>query len=183
MSLDEEYYIILHVGGHFVKDPYVRYVGGEVIMLKEDPETVSYFELCKIVKIGVEIDREGDDKWVESDGAGDLERVESVGEDDVRGVQVDGEGVSATGIEVDEYGGLESGGQISLGSTVEEDNDSEVAVDEYVGDFATSDGVDNITDGYAGDFATSNGVDNVTAASNREEENGNETKVWDSDEQ
>ncbi|MBA0615040.1 hypothetical protein Godav_015236 [Gossypium davidsonii] len=107
----------------------------------------------------VEIDGEGDDKGVESDGEGDLERVESVGEDDVRGVQADGEGVSVTGIEVDEYGGVESGGQISLGFTVGEDNDSEVAADEYA-----------------------NGVDNVTAASIREEEDGNETEVWDSDE-
>ncbi|KAB2041148.1 hypothetical protein E1A91_D02G133700v1, partial [Gossypium mustelinum] len=53
MSSNEEYYIILHVGGHFAKDPYVRYVGGEVIRLKEDPDTISYFELCKIVKIGI----------------------------------------------------------------------------------------------------------------------------------
>ncbi|MBA0767193.1 hypothetical protein Gotri_016123 [Gossypium trilobum] len=89
MSSDEEYYIILHVGGHFVKDPYVRYV---------------------------------------------------------------------------------------------EDNDSEVATDEYASDFATSDGVDNVVDGYVGDFTTSDGVDNVTAASSGEEEDGNETKVWDSDE-
>ncbi|MBA0615037.1 hypothetical protein Godav_015236, partial [Gossypium davidsonii] len=130
----------------------------------------------------VEIDGEGDDKGVESDGEGDLERVESVGEDDVRGVQADGEGVSVTGIEVDEYGGVESGGQISLGFTVGEDNDSEVAADEYASDFATSDGVDNVADRYVGDFATSDGVDNVTAASIREEEDGNETEVWDSDE-
>ncbi|TYI06760.1 hypothetical protein ES332_A10G181300v1 [Gossypium tomentosum] len=53
MSSDEEYYIILHVGGHFVEDPYVRYVGGEVIRLKEDPDKISFFELCKIVKIGL----------------------------------------------------------------------------------------------------------------------------------
>ncbi|MBA0615042.1 hypothetical protein Godav_015236, partial [Gossypium davidsonii] len=52
-----------------------------------------------------------------------------------------------------------------LGFTVGEDNDSEVAADEYASDFATSDGVDN-----------------VTAASIREEEDGNETEVWDSDE-
>ncbi|MBA0686003.1 hypothetical protein Goari_013633 [Gossypium aridum] len=26
MSCDEEYYLILHVGGHFVNDPYFRYV-------------------------------------------------------------------------------------------------------------------------------------------------------------
>ncbi|KAL1182065.1 hypothetical protein V6Z11_A02G093300 [Gossypium hirsutum] len=53
MSSDDEYYIILYVGGHFVKDPYVRYIGGEVIRLKEDQDTISYFELCKIVKIGL----------------------------------------------------------------------------------------------------------------------------------
>ncbi|MFQ6620958.1 hypothetical protein Gotur_001966 [Gossypium turneri] len=86
MSSDEEYYIILHMGEHFVKDLYVRYVGGEVIRLKEDQDTISYFELCKIVKIGGR----------------------------------------------------------SLGSTIREDNDSEVAADEYAGDFAASDGVDNV---------------------------------------
>ncbi|MFQ6620513.1 hypothetical protein Gotur_001120, partial [Gossypium turneri] len=87
ISSNEEYYIILHVGGHFVKDPYVRYVGWAVIRLKEVPDTISYFELCKIVKIG---------------------------------------------------------GHISLGSTFREENDSEVATDEYAGDFATSDGLDNV---------------------------------------
>ncbi|KAL1112717.1 hypothetical protein V6Z11_D02G144000 [Gossypium hirsutum] len=48
MSSDEEYYIIFHVDGCFVKDPYVRYVGGEVIRFKEDPDTRFYFELVKI---------------------------------------------------------------------------------------------------------------------------------------
>ncbi|MBA0870189.1 hypothetical protein Goshw_008945, partial [Gossypium schwendimanii] len=38
---------------HFIKDPYVRYVSGEVIRLKEDPDTISYFQLCKVVKIGL----------------------------------------------------------------------------------------------------------------------------------
>ncbi|PPD71824.1 hypothetical protein GOBAR_DD31281 [Gossypium barbadense] len=125
MSSDEEYYIILHVGGHFVKDPYVRYAG------------------------------------VESDGEGDMERLESggEGEGDVRGVPADWEGVSATSIEVDKYVGMESDGQISLGSTVGEDNDSEVTVDEY-----------------ASDFATSNGVDNIAIAVSREVEDGNETE-------
>ncbi|MBA0790982.1 hypothetical protein Gohar_015592, partial [Gossypium harknessii] len=66
---------------------------------------------------GVEFDGEGDDEGVEFDGKGDLERVESVGKGDGGGVQVDGEGVFVIGIEVDEYGGVESGGQISLGST------------------------------------------------------------------
>ncbi|MBA0840830.1 hypothetical protein Goarm_003374 [Gossypium armourianum] len=53
MSSDEEYYIILHVGRHFVKDPYARFVDGEVIRLKDDLDTISYFELCKIVEIGL----------------------------------------------------------------------------------------------------------------------------------
>ncbi|MBA0812712.1 hypothetical protein Gohar_026654 [Gossypium harknessii] len=59
---------------------------------------------------GVEVDEEGDDEGVESNGEGDLEMVEFVGEGDVEGVQADGEGVSTTGIEVDEYGGVESDG-------------------------------------------------------------------------
>ncbi|MBA0640220.1 hypothetical protein Goklo_023180, partial [Gossypium klotzschianum] len=125
---------------------------------------------------GVEFDGEGDDEGVESDGKGDLERVESIGEGDGGGVQVDGEGVSIIGIEVDEYGGVESGGQISLGSTVGKDNDSEVVVDEYAVDFATLDGVDNDADEYASDFATSDGVDNVAATSNGEKEDGNKTE-------
>ncbi|TYJ15670.1 hypothetical protein E1A91_A10G199100v1 [Gossypium mustelinum] len=251
MSIDDEYYIILHVDGHFVKDSYVRYVGGEVIRLKEDPNTISYFELCKIVKIGLgfntvmliyfhepgtvglqnnlrviydntstitmldfwvkfkeielyvehEVDNliivdetfllttgEGDVEGLEVHGEDDLEKVESGGEGDVGEVQAGGEGVSAT----------ESGGHISLGFIVGEDNDSEVAAneyagdfvisdgvnnvaDEYVGDFATLDGVDNAADEYADDFATSDRLDNVAAARTREED-GNQTKVWDSDE-
>ncbi|MFQ6629330.1 hypothetical protein Gotur_007620, partial [Gossypium turneri] len=77
---------------------------------------------------------------------------------------------------------MENGGHISLRSTIGEDNDSEVATDEYAGDFTTSDGVDNVTDEYASDFATSDGLDNVTATHSRDEEDGNETEVWDSDE-
>ncbi|MFQ6645173.1 hypothetical protein Gotur_020466 [Gossypium turneri] len=84
----------------------------------------------------VEVNGEGDDGGVECDGEGKLERVEFVGEGAVGGVQANREGVSATGIKVDEYGGVKSGGQISLGFTVGEDNDSEVVVDEYAGDFA-----------------------------------------------
>ncbi|MBA0553819.1 hypothetical protein Golob_012967 [Gossypium lobatum] len=50
MSVEEEYYINLHVGGKFVRDPYVRYLSGAMVRLKEGPDTISYFELCKIVK-------------------------------------------------------------------------------------------------------------------------------------
>ncbi|MBA0576070.1 hypothetical protein Golob_027359 [Gossypium lobatum] len=57
---------------------------------------------------GVEIDEGADDERLESNGEGDLEMVNFVGQGDVEGVQADGEGVSATGIEVDEYGGVES---------------------------------------------------------------------------
>ncbi|TYH83794.1 hypothetical protein ES332_D02G155800v1 [Gossypium tomentosum] len=220
MSSDEEYYIIFHVDGCFVKDSYVRYVGGEVIRFKEDPDTRFYFELVKIglgfntvmliyfhepstvrlqnnlsviyddtstvamldfwvkfkqidLYVEHEVDNliivdenfllttgEGDVQGVEVDGEGDDEGVESGGEGDVGEVQADGEGVSATGIEVDKDIGMESGGHIILGSIVGEDNDSEVAADEYAGDFATLDRVDNVADEYVGDFATSDGVDN-----------------------
>ncbi|MFQ6620512.1 hypothetical protein Gotur_001120, partial [Gossypium turneri] len=77
---------------------------------------------------------------------------------------------------------MESSGHISLGSTFREENDSEVATDEYAGDFATSNGVNNVADEYAGDFATSDGLDNVATASSREEEDGTVTEVWDLDE-
>ncbi|MBA0678230.1 hypothetical protein Goari_019588, partial [Gossypium aridum] len=50
MSIEEEYHINLRVGGKFICDPHVRYLGGEMVRLKEDPDTISYFELCKIVK-------------------------------------------------------------------------------------------------------------------------------------
>ncbi|PPE01584.1 hypothetical protein GOBAR_DD01371 [Gossypium barbadense] len=130
---------------------------------------------------GVKVDGEGDDEGVESDGEGDLEKVESSREGDVGEVQADREGVSIISIEVDGDIGMESGGHISLGSTGE-DNDSEVATDEYAGDFAISGGVDNVADEYAGDFATSDGLDNVAAAHSGVEEDGNETEVWDSDE-
>ncbi|PPD68717.1 hypothetical protein GOBAR_DD34403 [Gossypium barbadense] len=79
----------------------------------------------------------------------------TVGEGDVEGIEVDGEG-DDVGVEYDGEGDLE---RISLGSTVREDNDSEVAVDEYSSDFTTSDGVDNVANEYVGDFATSDGVD------------------------
>ncbi|KAK8366482.1 hypothetical protein V6Z11_A02G122500, partial [Gossypium hirsutum] len=45
--------INLHVGGKFICDPHVRYLGGEMVRLKEDPDVISYFELCKIVKDGL----------------------------------------------------------------------------------------------------------------------------------
>ncbi|KAH1108201.1 hypothetical protein J1N35_011969 [Gossypium stocksii] len=152
-----------------------------------------------MLNMRVKVDGEGDNEEVESDSEGDLEKVESSGEGDVGEVQTDGEGVFATDIEVDEYIGMESGGHISLGSTVREDNDSEVATDEYAGDFATLDGVDNVADEYVGnfttldrvdnvtdeyacDFATSDRLDNVAATSSGEEGDGNEIEVWDSNE-
>ncbi|MBA0554160.1 hypothetical protein Golob_013284, partial [Gossypium lobatum] len=32
--------------------PHVRYFGGEIVWLKEDPDTISYIDLCRIVKDG-----------------------------------------------------------------------------------------------------------------------------------
>ncbi|MBA0786624.1 hypothetical protein Gotri_025139, partial [Gossypium trilobum] len=84
----------------------------------------------------------------------------TTGEGDVEGVEVYGEGDDEE-VESDGEGDLEkveSGGD-------GEDNDSEVVADEYAGDFTTLDRVDNIADECSG-----------------EEEDGNETEVWDSDE-
>ncbi|MBA0880112.1 hypothetical protein Goshw_009983 [Gossypium schwendimanii] len=53
MSVEEEYYINLHVGGKFVHDPHVKYLCGKMVRLKEYPDTMSYFELRKIVKDGL----------------------------------------------------------------------------------------------------------------------------------
>ncbi|MBA0770403.1 hypothetical protein Gotri_019046, partial [Gossypium trilobum] len=53
MSVEEEYYINLYVGGKFAHDPHVKYLGGKMVRLKEYPDTMSYFELCKIVKDGL----------------------------------------------------------------------------------------------------------------------------------
>ncbi|MBA0877918.1 hypothetical protein Goshw_022274 [Gossypium schwendimanii] len=51
---------------------------------------------------------------------------------------------------------MESGGHISLGCTVREDNDSEVVADEYADDFATSDGLDNIAVARSGEAEDGN---------------------------
>ncbi|MBA0786621.1 hypothetical protein Gotri_025139 [Gossypium trilobum] len=126
-----------------------------------------------------------DEIFLLTTGEGDVEGVEVYGEGDdeeVESDEADGEGMSATSIEVDEDINMEIGGYICLGSTVGEDNDSEVVADEYAGDFTTLDRVDNIADEYAGDFTTSDGLNNVAATRSGEEEDGNETEVWDSDE-
>ncbi|PPS11495.1 hypothetical protein GOBAR_AA09150 [Gossypium barbadense] len=193
MSSDEEYYIILHMGRHFVKDLYFRYIvkiglgfiglQTNLTVIYDDTSTIAMLDFwVKFKKIDLYVEHEvdnpiivdeifllttgeGDVEGVEVDEEGDLEKLESVGEE----VQADGEGVSATRIEVDEDIGMESGGQIRLGSIVGEDNDSKVAADEYAGDFATSNGVDNVVDEYTGDFETSDRLDNVAATRNGED--------------
>lgn len=58
-------------------------------------------------------------------GESDVERVEADGQGDVEGVRTYEEGdVEGVKVEANEYGGGESGGQVSLGSTIREDNDS-----------------------------------------------------------
>ncbi|KAK8600374.1 hypothetical protein V6N12_050229 [Hibiscus sabdariffa] len=46
----KEYLMHLHVGGKFVRDPYVRYVGGTLVSIREDPDTISYWEVKKIIQ-------------------------------------------------------------------------------------------------------------------------------------
>ncbi|KAL4366957.1 hypothetical protein GQ457_05G022500 [Hibiscus cannabinus] len=46
----KEYWMHLHVGGKFVRDPYVRYEGGTLVSIREDPDTISYWEVKKIIQ-------------------------------------------------------------------------------------------------------------------------------------
>ncbi|KAK8625534.1 hypothetical protein V6N13_090402 [Hibiscus sabdariffa] len=46
----KEYWMHLHVGEKFVRDPYVRYVGGTLVSIREDPDTISYWEVKKIIQ-------------------------------------------------------------------------------------------------------------------------------------
>ncbi|XVF61328.1 hypothetical protein PTKIN_Ptkin08bG0121700 [Pterospermum kingtungense] len=48
-----EFFINMHVGGHLVRDPDLRYNEGTMLRFPEDPETISFFELEKIVKNGL----------------------------------------------------------------------------------------------------------------------------------
>ncbi|MBA0813149.1 hypothetical protein Gohar_027026, partial [Gossypium harknessii] len=55
MSVEEEYYINLHVGGKFVHDPHFRYLGGEMDNLTvvwNDSSTIdmiNYWNVCNLV--------------------------------------------------------------------------------------------------------------------------------------
>ncbi|MBA0757833.1 hypothetical protein Gotri_020895, partial [Gossypium trilobum] len=125
-------------------------------------------ERVEVTREGVEATREGDVEGVKAAEEGDVEGIEVVREGDVEKVKADGEGVTTAQFEADEYGGEESGGHMSLGSTVGEDN---------VGGFRLSVGHEN-----AADFATLVGEDNVAAATHGEDESEavldrNETKV------
>ncbi|KAL4273883.1 hypothetical protein GQ457_13G002480 [Hibiscus cannabinus] len=46
----KKYYLNLHVGGRFVRDPYLRYLDGTEFKIEEDPDTISYFELCRMIQ-------------------------------------------------------------------------------------------------------------------------------------
>ncbi|XVF85707.1 hypothetical protein PTKIN_Ptkin17bG0138400 [Pterospermum kingtungense] len=48
-----EFFINMHVRGHLVRDPDLRYNRGTMLRFPEDPETMSFFELEKIVKNGL----------------------------------------------------------------------------------------------------------------------------------
>ncbi|PPS15655.1 hypothetical protein GOBAR_AA04924 [Gossypium barbadense] len=92
MSTEEEYYINLYVGCKSVRDPYVRYLGGEMVKLKEDLDTTMYFELSTVEGAGdgnecVEVAGSKGDKGVEVAGNKDGEGGEGLGE---KGVEVVG---------------------------------------------------------------------------------------------
>ncbi|MBA0846781.1 hypothetical protein Goshw_007236 [Gossypium schwendimanii] len=133
-----------------------------------------------------EVDGECDVEWVETDGEGvqtakegviervevTREGVEAIREGNVEGVKTADEG-DVKGIEVVREGDVEKVKAEVEGLTVGEDNDSS---------FRLSVGHEN-----AADFATLVGEDNIAAATHGEEESevvldGNETKVWESDE-
>ncbi|XVE60564.1 hypothetical protein DITRI_Ditri05aG0138800 [Diplodiscus trichospermus] len=48
------YHINLHVGGRFVTDPNLRYQGGSIHFIEEDLDRICYYDLCDIVKKGLE---------------------------------------------------------------------------------------------------------------------------------
>ena len=50
---EPNYYINMHVEEKLVRDPHLRYDGGTKIRILEDLDTMSYFELCNIVKNGL----------------------------------------------------------------------------------------------------------------------------------
>ncbi|PPE02713.1 hypothetical protein GOBAR_DD00272 [Gossypium barbadense] len=50
--MGEEYWLNLYVGGECICDPFLRYASGFKVKVKEDPDTISYFELRKIVQNG-----------------------------------------------------------------------------------------------------------------------------------
>ncbi|PPR91726.1 hypothetical protein GOBAR_AA28955 [Gossypium barbadense] len=190
MSWDEEYYLIL-------------YVGGEVIRIKEDPNTISYFELCKIVKIelgfhtvmliyfhepstvglqnSLKVIYEDItiiamlDFWVKFKeinlylmGGGNVEGVQVDGKGDVKGVEIDDEGDvegvqgDVEGVEGDEEGfeADEYGG---------EENGGQMSLGSTVGEYIDSGFGSSVGDEIANDFAMLVEVDNVAAAVNSKE--------------
>jgi hypothetical protein len=46
----DEYYMELYHGGRFVNEPSFRYEGGALVTVRKDSDTISYFELKRIVK-------------------------------------------------------------------------------------------------------------------------------------
>ncbi|PPD91018.1 hypothetical protein GOBAR_DD12048 [Gossypium barbadense] len=188
MSSDDEYYIILHVGGHFVKDPYVRYVGGEVIRLKEDSYTISYFELYKIVKIGLGFNTVMLTYFNEPGAVGLQSNLRVIYDDTSTEAMLDADNpiivdeifllTTGEGVESDGEGDLEkveSGGEGEVGEVqadgegvsatgIEVDEDIGMETDGHIS-LGPTVGEDNYSEvvavEYAGDFATSNGVDNV----------------------
>ena len=52
--MEKNYVLHKYVCGRkLANDPYLRYDGGSLVRILEDPDTISYYELCNIVQKGL----------------------------------------------------------------------------------------------------------------------------------
>ncbi|MBA0858847.1 hypothetical protein Goshw_001063 [Gossypium schwendimanii] len=134
MSCDEEYYLILHVGGHFVKDPYFRYVVGlqnNLRVVYDDTTIIAMLDFwVKFKEINIYVE---DDMLLLLAPSPYLDKFDNKGEwstygdvEEINGVEADGEGVTDAQFEVDKHGGGQSGGlMIGVGNVVAPANGEE----------------------------------------------------------
>ncbi|MBA0634404.1 hypothetical protein Godav_026071, partial [Gossypium davidsonii] len=149
----EEYYINLHVGGKFVRDPHVRYLGGEVDNLRvvwNDSNTIDMINYwVKLGEINLYVDHEIDAvvfiddesmlvvACLQLDGDGNKggEGGEVVGN---KGGEGEGEGVGEGGEVVEGLGG--EGDDVAVSEGDESDGGGEEGVDVTVSEGGESDG-------------------------------------------
>ncbi|XVF54917.1 hypothetical protein PTKIN_Ptkin05aG0219100 [Pterospermum kingtungense] len=119
---DSMYFINMYVGEKFVRDPELRYDGGTVVRFLKDPDTMSYFELEKIVQNGLpEVDCAG----LNLGAKGQYKIPEDVG------VSLRAEGRFTDKRPDDEVVGARCGGaRVSLESEIEKAINDELVQDE-----------------------------------------------------